>query len=165
MPPDGPGWPSDGPRIAAGWPQVAAGWPYNGVMSDEQTPEYFPGPVPRFAPGQLVQHRRYGYRGVVVDFDLACRADDAWYQKNQTQPDREQPWYHVLVDGSTVVTYAAESSLEADTSEQPIHHPLVPQLFEGFLGGRYERNNVPWPGWDAAESSDGDDEDTDDTGR
>ena len=55
---------------------------------------------PVFESGQLVRHRRYGYRGVVVDRDEFCQADDEWYSKNQTQPNRDQPWYHVLVDGS-----------------------------------------------------------------
>ena len=71
---------------------------------------------PVFEPGQLVRHRRYGYRGVVVDRDECCRAGDDWYLKNQTQPDRDQPWYHVLVDGSSTCTYAASESLVADSS-------------------------------------------------
>lgn len=116
-------------------------------MDDQAAEDVFPGPVPRFAPGHLVHHRRYDYRGVVVDFDLECRADEDWYRRNRTQPDRHQPWYHVLVDGSTAVTYAAETSLEPDLSGQPIHHPLVPHLFERFGDGHYERNDVPWPGW------------------
>jgi len=119
-----------------------------------------PEQMPTFAPGQVVRHRRYEYRGLVVDFDLRCRADDAWYQKNRTRPDREQPWYHLLVDGSTVVTYAAEANLQADETGQPVHHPLVPKLFEAFHDGRYERNEVPWPGWDAVE----DDDDSNDEG-
>ena len=32
---------------------------------------------PRFEPGQLVVHRRYGYRGVVVAFDVTCEAKDS----------------------------------------------------------------------------------------
>jgi heat shock protein HspQ len=119
--------------------------------------EAFPGPIPRFGPGQLVHHRRYDYRGVVVDFDLHCRADEAWYQKNRTQPDRDQPWYHVLVDGSALVTYAAETSLEPDASGEPIEHPLVSKLFEGFGDSGYQRNGVPWPGWDQDEAEDADD--------
>ena len=37
--------------------------------------------VPLFQPGQLVQHKRYHYRGVVVAFDPNCQADDnpPWY--------------------------------------------------------------------------------------
>ena len=91
----------------------------------------------RFSPGQLVSHKRYGYRGVVVDFDVKCLADDAWYQKNQTQPHRDQPWYHVLVDGSGATTYAAQENLEPDGSGQPVDHPLIEQFFTGFEDGQY----------------------------
>ena len=100
---------------------------------------------PLFEPGQLVRHLRYGYRGVVVSRDESCQADEAWYQKNQTQPARDQPWYHVLVDGSSTCTYAASENLIADGSGLPVEHPLVPQFFNGFDGGQYIRNHVAWP--------------------
>lgn len=64
-------------------------------------------------------------------------ADDAWYVKNQTQPVRNQPWYHVLVDGSDATTYAAQENLEPDHSGEPVSHPLVQRIFVGFEGGRY----------------------------
>jgi heat shock protein HspQ len=99
----------------------------------------------RFRPGDLVRHRRYGYRGVVVGFDLRCMADEAWYQANQTQPRKDQPWYHVLVHGSTQATYAAETSLAPEPEPAPIEHPLVAVLFSGFEGGRYVRNDTRWP--------------------
>lgn len=104
------------------------------------------GRPPVFEPGQLVRHRRYGYRGVVVDRDESCQADDAWYNKNQTQPDRDQPWYHVLVDGSLTCTYVAAENLFPDESGLPVDHPLVPHFFCGFQDGVYLRNNEPWPG-------------------
>ncbi len=100
---------------------------------------------PVFEPGQLVRHRRYGYRGVIVDRDESCQADEGWYLKNQTQPDRDQPWYHVLVDGSSTNTYAASDNLVADASELPIAHPLVPHFFSEFKNGIYIRNDVAWP--------------------
>lgn len=100
---------------------------------------------PRFEPGQLVRHRRYGYRGVVAARDEFCQASEAWYQNNQTQPDRNQPWYHVLVDGSNHTTYAAATSLQEDTTGLPVDHPLVPLLFSDFVEGRYVRNEQPWP--------------------
>ena len=79
--------------------------------------EFRPDPArPRFAPGDLVRHRRYGYRGVVVDSDPECLADEAWYQSNKTQPKKDQPWYHVLVHGGGQLTYPAETSLEPDPS-------------------------------------------------
>ena len=103
-------------------------------------------PSPSFACGQLVKHRRYDYRGVVVAFDRYCQAPENWYQSNRTQPERNQPWYHVLVHGSGTVTYAAQTSLEPDESDQPIDHPLVDQFFDHFTGESYHRNDRPWPG-------------------
>ena len=100
----------------------------------------------QFEPGQLVRHRRYGYRGVVVSVDGRCRADPTWYMSNRTQPDRAQPWYHVLVDGSDSSTYAAEENLAEDTSGQPVEHALLPVFFSGREEGRYVRNDEPWPG-------------------
>ncbi len=101
---------------------------------------------PIFLPGQIVRHRRYGYRGVVVDCDEFCHADEEWYQKNQTQPVRDQPWYHVLVDGTTTCTYAASENLIADDCKMSVSHPLIPHFFTAFEDGVYVRNDEPWPG-------------------
>ena len=101
---------------------------------------------PRYRVGQRVRHRRYGYRGVIVELDLSCQADEAWYQNNRTQPDRDQPWYHVLVHGGAHATYAAESSLEPDPGEEVVRHPLLERFFERFENGAYIRNKEPWVG-------------------
>ena len=101
---------------------------------------------PKFERGQLVCHKRYGYRGVIVDCDLTCTADEKWYQSNKTQPGKSQPWYHVLVDATAQSTYAAQENLQADPSGQPIRHPLVVHFFGEFVDGRYIRNDQPWPG-------------------
>ncbi|QDU64354.1 Heat shock protein HspQ [Planctomycetes bacterium Pan216] len=98
----------------------------------------------RFQPGALVKHRRYGYRGVVVAVDLRCMADDAWYQKNKTQPSRDQPWYHVLVDKGQHTTYAAEENLSRDDLSVPIDHPWIELFFLAFSHGAYVRNDRPW---------------------
>lgn len=103
----------------------------------------------KFRPGQLVRHKRYGYRGVVVDHDPFCKAPDSWYLKNQTQPSPNQPWYHVLVDGSSTATYAAQTSLVEDDRVAPVAHPLVPVFFSEFDGQSYLSNDQPWPKtWD-----------------
>jgi len=100
---------------------------------------------PVFEPGQLIRHVRYGYRGVVVEMHESCQADDEWYFRNKTQPDREQPWYHVLVDGSSTCTYVASENLAADPNGMPIQHPLLGYFFSGFADGAYVRNDRPWP--------------------
>ena len=101
-------------------------------------------PPARFKCGQLVKHRRYGYRGVVIEFDTHCKAPQSWYQSNKTRPEKMQPWYHVLVHGSNQITYAAQTSLEADGSGQSVEHPLVEVFFAEFTGQAYVRNDRPW---------------------
>ena len=115
------------------------------MQKPEPLNDYFPDELPDFVAGQIVRHKRYGYRGVIVDFDMRCLADEQWYQRNETQPDRDQPWYHVLVDGSATVTYAAQESLIVDDDVEPITHPLLRLFFRGFKGGRYERGERLWP--------------------
>jgi heat shock protein HspQ len=101
--------------------------------------------LPKFLPGDLVRHVRYHYRGVVVAHDPKCLAEENWYLSNNTQPGRNQPWYHVLVHESGSITYPAESSLALDESGEEIVHPLLDQFFSEFEEGRYKRNDVPWP--------------------
>ena len=103
-------------------------------------------PDPIFKRGNLVLHRRYGYRAAVVEVTPVCEADEEWYQANQMQPDRNQPWYHLLVSGSQQTTYAAQTNLRSDPIAEPIEHPLVPLFFSAFENGSYVRNERSWPG-------------------
>ena len=88
--------------------------------------------TPLFETGEVVVHRLYGYRAVVVAFDSNCQADEDWYLSNQTQPSKDQPWYHLLVDGAQHVTYSAESNLHKDGSKEPIVHPMLNLFFFGL---------------------------------
>jgi len=115
---------------------------------DDDAPPSTTRHAPLFEVGQLVGHRRYGYRGIVVAVDTECRADAAWYGSNRSKPSRDQPWYHVLVHDSDQVTYAAESSLMADDSADDVRHPLLEQFFDEVGDGIYLRNSRHWPGWD-----------------
>ena len=112
-------------------------------------PEYgvfkFAETAPKFVPGALVIHRRYGYRGLIVSFDQRCTAGERWYLANQTQPNQNQAWYHVLVHESNACTYAAAENLVSDSSQLPIAHPLLTRFFSAWQAGRYLRNNEPWP--------------------
>ena len=97
---------------------------------------------PRFRVGQLVHHRRYDYRGVIVGGDATCRADDAWYYGNRTQPARHQPWYHVVVDAAAHMTYVAEENLEPDPSDAAVRNPLLGQFALQYHGGRYHAQSM-----------------------
>jgi len=83
----------------------------------------------------------------VVAVDCHCQADHDWYMSNRTQPDQNQPWYHLLMDAAATCTYAAECNLEEDRTGDPVDHPLINQFFTGFAQGRYQRNDHPWQGW------------------
>ena len=77
-------------------------------------------------------------RGVIVAVDPVCMAGDTWYKTNKTQPNRDQPWYHVLVhDSGGLSTYVAHSNLEQDTSGQEINHPRIGCYFTKLENGRY----------------------------
>ncbi len=104
-----------------------------------------PSNKPLFTEGEIIHHKRYDYRGVIVGIDFICEAENDWYHSNQTQPDRNQPWYHVLVDGSDSTTYVAESNLEPDNLGHAIDHPLIENFFSSFENGCYIRNDEPWP--------------------
>lgn len=100
---------------------------------------------PSYYIGQVVKHAIYGYRGVVVDYDLSCKATEEWYHANQTQPPSNQPWYHILVHTSTHNTYVAQNNLIADISKEKILHPFIYVFFSEFKDGAYLRNDNNWP--------------------
>lgn len=91
-----------------------------------------------FSVGQIVHHVRFGYRGVVFDVDASFGLDEAWYEQvARSRPPKDEPWYHVLVDGADHTTYVAERHLEPDPDPLPITHPLLDRYFLGFHEGRY----------------------------
>ena len=93
---------------------------------------------PLFYIGQCVHHKRFDYRGVIVDVDAEFSGTDEWYEQvARSRPPKDRPWYHVLVDGGAHMTYVAERHLEQDETGLPIVHPAVDDFFEGFEDGHY----------------------------
>ena len=94
----------------------------------------------KFSVGELVEHRLFGYRGVIVDVDPTFQATEEWYEAvAKSRPPKNRPWYHVLVHDNVHSTYVAERNLEADASLEPVNHPLLEQFFCKFEQGRYFR--------------------------
>lgn len=95
----------------------------------------------RFAPGDVVRHRLFGFRGVVFDIDPVFANSEEWYAAipEDVRPDRDQPFYHLLAenDESSYVAYCSQQNLERDESDEPIDHPAISGLFEPFSDGRY----------------------------
>ena len=92
----------------------------------------------KFTVGQLIHHRLFEYRGVIVDVDPYFKGSDIWYKNiAQTKPPKDRPWYHVLVDGVEQRTYVAERNLEPDETGDPITHVELETYFEGMGGEKY----------------------------
>ena len=95
----------------------------------------------QFSVGQVIHHKLFDYRGVIVDVDPVYSGSDDWYERvAKSRPPKDRPWYHVLVDDGENNTYVSEQNLEADWSMEAIDHPLIPELFAGFVDGRYVMN-------------------------
>ena len=95
----------------------------------------------KYSVGDLVHHRLFDYRGVIVDVDMNFQASDEWYDSvAKSRPPKNKPWYHVLVHGNVHSTYVAEQNLEPDTLSEPINHPMLDQFFSNFNNGKYIQN-------------------------
>ena len=80
----------------------------------------------QFFVGQLVIHRRFQYRGVVVDVDPAFKDTDAWCETVAIiRPEVDQPVYRILTDGSAHQAYVAQRNLASDEGGGTIRHPWV----------------------------------------
>ena len=97
----------------------------------------------KFAVGQIVHHRKVGYRGVVYGVDGEFSLSEEWYEAVAvSRPPKDRPWYHVLVDGAAHTTYVAERHLEASGNLGQIAHPLLGSYFESYDGKRYQPRDV-----------------------
>ena len=94
----------------------------------------------KFSVGELVQHRLFNYRGVIVDVDRNFQGSDEWYELvAKSRPPKNKPWYQVLVHGSDHSTYVAERHLEPDDTKDPVDHPMLYHFFSDFVDGKYRR--------------------------
>ena len=96
---------------------------------------------PIFNIGDVVKHRLYKFRGVIVDIDPEFSNSEEWYLSipKETRPRKDQPFYHLLAE-STDVTYEAyvsEQNLLLDKSKEPVKHPLIEEIFSGKKGANY----------------------------
>jgi len=95
----------------------------------------------KFNIGEVIHHKLFHYRGVIVDVDPDFQLSQKWYQMvARSRPPQDEPWYHVLVHDSEDSTYVAEQNLEADQTAQKISHPGVEQCFCDFKDGHYISN-------------------------
>ncbi len=92
----------------------------------------------KFHVGQIIEHNKFGYRGVIYDADAQYSGSESWYNAvAKSRPPKDAPWYHVLVDGSEITTYVAERHLRETDNHVKIVHPLIDKYFSEFTSGQY----------------------------
>jgi heat shock protein HspQ len=93
----------------------------------------------RFQIGQVVRHRLYPFRGVIFDVDPTFSNTDEWYRSipQDARPNKDQPFYHLLAENADTeyIAYVSEQNLIADSSDEPLRHPQVSELFEDLRDG------------------------------
>ena len=98
-------------------------------------------PEPLFSIGDIVKHRLYPFRGVIVDVDPKFDNTDEWYDAipEEVRPEKEQPFYHLLAENEEITyeAYVSEQNLLMDDSDEPIKHPLIEEIFSGKRGSSY----------------------------
>ena len=68
---------------------------------------------------QLIQHKLFDYRGIILSVDLEFKSTDEWYEAvAKSRPPKNEPWYHVLVHQKGHQTYVAEQNLQPDPAIQ-----------------------------------------------
>src|SRR4051812_5972310 len=94
-----------------------------------------------FAIGDVVKHRLFAFRGVIFDVDPVFANSDEWYDAipEDVRPRKDQPFYHLLAENaeSSYIAYVSQQNLVPDDSDDPIDHPAIDGLFDGYDAGRY----------------------------
>ena len=98
--------------------------------------------IARFAIGEVVRHRLFDFRGVVFDVDPVFANSEEWYEAipEDVRPAKDQPFYHLLAenDDSSYIAYVSQQNLVTDESDEPVDHPAIGGLFDGYDAGRYQ---------------------------
>ncbi|KTC85043.1 heat shock protein HspQ [Legionella brunensis] len=80
----------------------------------------------KFNVGDRVIHKNHGYRAVIVDIDPFFQASGRINpQVNKREFATRNPWYRLLVDESSHMTYVEECQLIKDPSKLAINNPHI----------------------------------------
>jgi heat shock protein HspQ len=97
----------------------------------------------KFRIGQVVRHRIYPFRGIILDVDPHFSEQDDWLDAipEAIRPDRNQPFYHLMAENpdedEEYQAYVSEQNLETDVSGEPLYHTQVPDIFIKDADGEY----------------------------
>ena len=96
---------------------------------------------PKFSIGDVVKHRHFNFRGVIYDVDFEFNNSEEWYESipKDVRPRKAQPFYHLLAENNEITyeAYVSEQNLIVDSSNEPIRHPMVNEVFSEKRGSGY----------------------------
>ena len=94
---------------------------------------------PLFNIGDIVKHRIYPFRGVIVDVDPEFSNTEEWYQSipAEIRPSRQQPYYHLMAENTETfyTAYVSQQNLIGDGENGPLEHPDLEEIFSGMDHG------------------------------
>ena len=100
---------------------------------------------PLFNIGDIVKHRIYPFRGVIVDVDPEFSHTEEWYQSipAEIRPSRQQPYYHLMAENTETfyTAYVSQQNLVGDGENGPLEHPDLEEIFSGMDHGKYHLRN------------------------
>lgn len=99
-----------------------------------------------FSIGQVVKHRLFDFRGVIVDVDPEFDNTEEWWMSipEEIRPAKEQPYYHLLAENedNAYEAYVSQQNLVPDITDEPVYHPEVRELFGVLQQGKYELKGI-----------------------
>lgn len=100
----------------------------------------------KFSIGQVIRHRVHAFRGVVFDVDPEFADCNGTYQAIMVElrSRRDQPFYYLFAenDQNPYIAYVSEQNLLLDTSDEPVFHPQLDDMFDRDEQGCYHRRDV-----------------------
>jgi len=118
-----------------------------GYFGQSPDPRFTRQPHMQFRVGQVVKHKKWGYRGVIIAWDEEARAPQNWLEEmHKNNPEwKTQPNYAILVDTrdrpAPQITYVPQENIEV-IKHTKILHPSTEDYFENFDGSQYLAR--PW---------------------
>ena len=90
---------------------------------------------------QLIHHKLFDCRGVILKVDDYFKLTDRWYDSvAKSKAPKDKPWYSILVHNQTHTTYVPERNLNSDDSNIEIIHPMIPIYFTTLTNGVYAKS-------------------------
>ena len=100
----------------------------------------------KFSIGQVVRHKLFPFRGVIIDVDVEFANSEEWWLAipEEYRPAKEQPYYHLLAENTedSYEAYVSQQNLLPDVSGEPVRHPDVDQFFDDLDGDHYKKSRI-----------------------